>query len=127
MFSGQLADWGFKKNDYDACTMNKMVNGSQLTIVLHVDHCKISHIDEKVVTDMLNKLEKKFGKESSVTVTRRPVHDFLGVTIDYSGKGKVKLYMFDYIEQILSEVDCYARDVCDPDCYTFVQRERWCC
>jgi len=29
----QLADWGFKKNDYEACTMNKMVNGSQLTIV----------------------------------------------------------------------------------------------
>ena len=33
LFSGQLADWGFKKNNYDACTMNKTVNGSQLTIV----------------------------------------------------------------------------------------------
>ena len=49
--------------------MNKMVNGSQLTIVGHVDDCKISHIDEKVVTDMLTKLEEKFGKESSITVT----------------------------------------------------------
>ena len=58
-----------------------------------------------MVTDMLNKLEKKFGKESSVTVTRGPVHDYLGMTIDYSEKGKVKFYMFDYIEQILSEVD----------------------
>ena len=105
LFSGQLIEWGFKKNDYDACTMNKMVNGSQLTIVWHVDDCKISHVDEKVVTDMLNKLEQKFGKESAVTVTRGPVHDYLGMTIDYSEEGKVKFYMFDYIEQILSEVD----------------------
>jgi len=42
--------------------MNKMVNGSQLTIVWHVDDCKISYIDEEVVTDMLKKLKKKFGK-----------------------------------------------------------------
>ena len=75
LFSGQLTDWGFKKNDYDACTMNKMVNGSQLTIVWHVDDCKISHVDEKVVTDMLSKLEAKFGKESSVTVTRGAVRE----------------------------------------------------
>jgi len=27
LFSGQLVDWGFKPNEYDACTMNKMVNG----------------------------------------------------------------------------------------------------
>ena len=68
--------------------MNRMVNGSQLTIVWQVDDCKISHI---------NKLEKKFGKESSVTVTRGPVHDYSGMTIDYSVKGKVKFYMFDHI------------------------------
>jgi len=65
----------------------------------------ISHVDEKVFTDMLKKLEKKFGKESSVTVTRGPVHDYLCMTIDYSVKGKENNYMFDYIEQILSEVD----------------------
>jgi len=41
-FSGQLTDWGFKKNDYDMCTMNKTVNGSQLTIVWHVDDCNLS-------------------------------------------------------------------------------------
>jgi len=61
LFSGELTDWGFKKNDYDACTMNKMLNGSQLTIVWHVDDCKISHVDEKMVTDMLNKLDFRKG------------------------------------------------------------------
>ena len=128
LFSGQLTDWGFKQNDYDACTMNKMVNGSQLTIVWHVDDCKISHIDKKMVTDMFIKLEEKFGKESSVTVPRGPVHDCLGITIDYSVEGKVKFYMFDYIEQILSEVDrkLMMGGVCDPGFYISVQCERWC-
>jgi len=62
LFSGQLTDWGFKKNNYDACTVNSMVIGSRLTIVWHVDDCKIFHIDEKVVTDILTKLEVKFGE-----------------------------------------------------------------
>jgi len=52
--------------------MNKMVNGSQLTIVWHVDDCKISHKDETVVTDILEKLEDKFGKEKSIAITRGP-------------------------------------------------------
>ena len=70
-----------------------------------VDDCKICHIVEKVVTDMLTKLGETFGKESSVTVTRGLVHDCVGMTIYYSVEGKVKFYMFDYIEQILSEID----------------------
>ena len=55
---------------------------------------------------MLTKLEEKCGKESFISVTRGLMHDYLGMTIDYSVKGKVKFYnnMFDYIEQILNEV-----------------------
>ena len=105
LFSGQLKEWDFKINEYDACTMNKMVNGSQLTIVWHVDDCKISHRDEEVVTDLLEQLEGRFGKETPIAITRGRIHDYLGMTIDYSIKSKVKFYMFDYIEQILGEVD----------------------
>ena len=56
----------------------------------HVHDCKISHKDEKVVTDILEKLEDKFGKEKSIAVTQGPIHDYLGMTIDFSVKGKVK-------------------------------------
>jgi len=73
--------------------------------VWHVDDCKISRKDASVVTDTLNKLEKIFGKETPITVTRGPIHDYLGMTFDYSVKEKVKFYMFDYIEQVLNEVD----------------------
>jgi len=105
MFSGELKKWGFTANPYDACTMNKIVNGKQLIIVWHVDDCKISHEDSDVVDDTIRKLEEHFGNESSITVTRGKVHDYLGMTIDYSTKGEVKFYMYDYIEQVLSEVD----------------------
>ena len=105
LFYGQLSEWGFIRNKYDMCTMNKIVNDSQLTIVWHVDDCKISHIDSSVVDALIKQLEDRFGKETPVTVTRGLVHDYLGMTIDYSVRGKVKFYMFDYIEQILEDVD----------------------
>ena len=76
-----------------------------MTIVWHVDDCKISHKDKAVVSDTIRKLEECFGKESFITVTHGPVHDYLGMTIDYSTEGEVKFYMYDYIEQVLSKVD----------------------
>ena len=105
LFSGELKKWGFTQNPYDACTFNKMVNGSQLTIVFHVDDCKISHLDKSVVDGLLRQLSDRFGKETPLAITRGDVHDYLGMTIDYSTKGKVKFYMYDYIEQILGEAE----------------------
>jgi len=63
LFSGELKKWGFSANPYDACTMNKIVNEKQLTIVWHVDDCKISHEDKDVVKDTIRKLEERFGNE----------------------------------------------------------------
>ena len=85
--------------------MNKIVNGEQLTIVWHVDDCKISRKDKAVVSDTIRKLEESFGKGLSITVTCGLVHDYLETTIDYYTKGEVKFYMYDYIEQVLSKVD----------------------
>ena len=45
-----LEDMGFEVNPYDPCVANKIVNGSQCTIVWHVDDLKVSHKDEAVVT-----------------------------------------------------------------------------
>ena len=105
LFMGELTRWGFKKNPYDACTYNKLVNGSQLTVVFHVDDLKCSHIKKSVVEGLLIQLLKRFRKETPLSITWGKVHDYLGMTIDYSVDGKVKLYMFDYVEQILREAD----------------------
>jgi hypothetical protein len=69
-----------------------------------VDDLKISRVDPDVVSDVLKTIDKDYGKESPVTVTRAKVHDYLGMTLDYTEKGKVKIRMDDYIQGMLDEL-----------------------
>ena len=99
--SGKLEEWGFDRNPYDMCTMNKIINGKQCTIMWHVDDLKISHVEKQVMENVLKDLNEEFGKESPLTMNLDPVHEYVGMTIDYSEKGKVKFSMFEYVEDIL--------------------------
>jgi len=99
--STQLVEWGFISNPYDPCVVNKIINGSQCTILWHVDDLKISHVDPEVVTEVIDLLEREFGKEAPLTKTRGHVHEYLGMTIDFSVTGKVKFSMIDYIKEML--------------------------
>lgn len=100
----KLESWGFEINPYDWCVANKMIDGEQCTVVWHVDDLKISHKDTDVVTSILKQLNDEFGKEAPLSVTRGKVHDYLGMRIDYSEPGKVKITMIDYIEKMLDEL-----------------------
>ena len=40
---------GFEPNAYDPCTVNKIINGKQATVMWYVDDVKISHKDESTV------------------------------------------------------------------------------
>jgi hypothetical protein len=101
----QLEDWGYEPNCYDRCTFNKMVNGNQITIQFHVDDLKISHKDQSVIDSVLMDLNKKFGTtRKPLAATTGMIHDYLGITIDYSEKEKVKFTMYDYLEDIIDEM-----------------------
>jgi hypothetical protein len=101
----QLEEWGYEPNCYDRCTFNKMVNGNQITIQFHVDDLKISHKDQSVIDSVLLDLNKKFGTtRKPLAATTGMIHDYLGITIDYSEKEKVKFTMYDYLEDILEEM-----------------------
>ena len=102
--SSQLETWGFEINPYDTCVANKEINGNQCTILWHVDDLKISHIDANVVTEVIKLLESEFGKEAPLTQTRGKIHEYLGMTIDYSLTGKVMFTMVDYIKTMLDEL-----------------------
>ena len=39
-----LPEMGFQMNKYNECTFNKMINGYQCTIQVHVDDLTLSHI-----------------------------------------------------------------------------------
>ena len=101
--SGTLIDWGFERNPYDACTINKIINNKQCTICWHVDDLKILHADPQMVMDVLDKLNEVYGQISPLTVTRGTVHVYVGMTIDYSERGKVKFSMFDYLQEMVWE------------------------
>ena len=106
---GQLEKWDFVENKYDKCTMNKLVNGKQLTVVWHVDDLKISHVDENVVNTLLEDLNLKFGGESGLTTSTGKVHDYLGMTLDYSTPSMVQLTMFDYLQDIIATLPEHLR------------------
>jgi len=68
---------------------NKVVHGKQCTVAWHVDDLKISHVSLDVVSSIIDKLNKEFGKLSLLTITRGKSHEYLGMIIDYSHPGIV--------------------------------------
>jgi hypothetical protein len=102
--SAKLQEWGFVINPYDWCVANKMINGKQCTILWHVDDLKISHVDHNVVSHVIDQLDEEFGKEAPLTKTRGLVHEYLGMTLDYSNPGKIMILMIDYIQAMLDEL-----------------------
>jgi hypothetical protein len=66
-----------------------MVDGKQLTVAWHVDDLKISHVSAKVVDDLIANLDSEFGKETPLSKSRGKVHDYLGMTLDFSVPGQV--------------------------------------
>ena len=89
-----LQGMGFILNLYDKCIANKEIENIQSTIAWYVDNNKVSHINPPVVTAILNKLEKRFGK---LTITRGKQHTFLGMDINFIERGKVKISMTQYV------------------------------
>jgi hypothetical protein len=98
-----ISELGFALNPYDSCVANKTIEGSQCTILWHVDDHKVSHASEKVIDQIIDKLEERYGQEAPLSITRGKVHDYLGMTIDFSVEGKVQFRMDDYIERLLED------------------------
>ena len=45
----KLIEWGFVINPYDWCVGNKSIQGSQCTVIWHVDNLKISSVNSDVM------------------------------------------------------------------------------
>jgi len=110
--SSILVSWGFEINPYDTCVANKTIDGDQCTILWHVDDLKISHVNSTVVTNIIEMLSKEFGNEAPLTVTRGAIHDYLGMTLDFSERGIAKIDMKQYITNILDEMPIEMAGVC---------------
>ena len=95
---------GFQTNKFDECTFNKMINGYQCTIHVHIDDLKLSHVEQSELNKIIDQLNEVFGSDGDMLTASYPkFHEYLGMTIDWSTEGKVVFTMYDYLEDILSE------------------------
>jgi hypothetical protein len=101
--SGYLVEQGFVLNPYDNCVANKMIDGTQCTVLWHVDDLKLSHLNQQVLEDLIETLDERYGKITPLTVTRGDIHEYLGLTLDYSVPGEVTVRMDDYVSDLLEE------------------------
>jgi len=102
-FRGDLEGQGFIFNPYDPCIANKMVDGKQHTIRFHVDDLLSSHIDPKVNDRFADWLNLTYGQLKPCTIVRGKVHKYLGMTLDFRTKGKLKIRMDEYVQNMLDE------------------------
>jgi hypothetical protein len=58
----------------------------------------ISHVLKSVVEDIVKKIEEHYGK---MTITRGDKHNYIGMDIEFMGKGEVQILMKDYIVEAL--------------------------
>jgi hypothetical protein len=105
-----LTDIDFVMNPYDPCVSNKMIEGNQMTICFHVDDCKLSHHKTKVTDSMIKYLRQEYesifeDRSGAMTVSRGKIHKYLGMTLDYTVPGQVKITMLDYVDESLTAFD----------------------
>ena len=99
--TSELIDYGFKLNPYDPCVANMEINGFQMTVTWHVDDLKVSHVDPFQITRFAEYLASIYGEK--LTVNRGQVHDYLGMDLDYSTKGQVKIGQIRYTKKMIDE------------------------
>ena len=100
---------GFTLKPYDGCVANKIINNKQCTIVFHVDDLNISYIDKEVVSNIINELSSRFGDIMSLSVSRGKIHDYLGMTFDYTTPVRLMITMYDYIYGVIENAGGYTK------------------
>ena len=108
-----MEEKGYEINPYDPCVANKIINGSQHTVIWHVDDLKCSHKKAFVNTKFATWLGSIYGKK--LTVKRGKTHDYLGMDLDWSVGGKVTISMIKYVYKILEDfIEVISRKAATP-------------
>ena len=68
-----------------------------------MDDLKSSHINPKVNDTFLQWIKGTYGQLGEVKMTLGPLHDYLGMTLDYSVPGQVSINMSHYAKIMVKE------------------------
>jgi len=99
---------GFEINPYDPCVANKMINGTQMTIRWHADDLMISHLSQDKIMKVVQEIKDIYGENLVETVGT--VHDYLGMTFDYSFTREVRINIKDFPKEITGTCTTPASD-----------------
>ena len=98
-----FVEMGFKRNEYDKCVYNRIEDdGSQSTLLVHVDDVLVSAKDEKRVDNIMDEIEELFGE---VTKNRGRVLNYVGLTFDFRILKTVKITMQGFIADLMAFVE----------------------
>ena len=64
----------------------------------------IAHLSPAIVTDHIKLLDGEYGSNDPLTVTRGKIHEFIGMTIDFSLKRGVAFSQYDYVKKFWNEL-----------------------
>jgi hypothetical protein len=81
-----------------------MIDGHQMTITFHVDDCKLSHKKPKTMDKMIEWLRQEYESvfedgSGKMMVSQGKLHAYLGMTLDYTTRGQVKITMLDFVDE----------------------------
>ena len=71
-----------------------------MTVCLHIDDLKVSHMDPRENTRCGDWLSGTY--DVTVMAHQGAVHDYLGMILNFSEKGKVMINMIEYIKNIIA-------------------------
>jgi hypothetical protein len=97
-----LLSMGFARNPVDPCVFNKGHGSKQISVCLHVDDLMVTCTSGDVIDDLLAALTAKY---KTLTVHGGKVHSYLGMTLDFSTGGKVRITMDGYVNELLEAYD----------------------
>ena len=95
----------FIVNPYDMCVPNKVIDGSQCTVLWNVDDFNISQANKHAVEEVILRLEKQYGK---MAVDRGFLETFVGLYIKFLDNGELQFSMQDHV---LDAIDDFPEEV----------------
>ena len=83
-FCGDLEKVVFEFNPYDTCVTNMIRVGKKHTVIFHVEDNMSSHVKPKV-NDMFKEwMNPNYGNNDELKANRRKLHEYLGMTFDFT-------------------------------------------
>ena len=107
-FTSTLKKEGFGFNPYNLCVVNKTIDGKQCTIAWYVDNLKISHVESKLVNNIISISESHYG---AMTITRGNKYVYICIDIKFIDDGKVTLNQRNHLEEYIED---FSKDVTTP-------------